>query len=316
MSALRRLQEKVMQREKIYIFPNQFGFMYLGVIVIMILVGATYNNNLIYLLGFFLFSVFVSSMVQTHNNIKDIQVEVTDIEDCFEGERPRVRLVLRNRSGRVKQSLRVVSRDKELRSDVPGKVDIIEKRSLARSYLYLKEASRGLHELKDLTLYTVYPMGLFYSWKYVRADVSHFVYPKPVDAKLLPRQKSFEELLKTSKTHKQMELQDDFKEHKLYVSGESEHHIDWKVYARTREKLVKTFESPAGVVMSFDLSATRRILPLEEALSQISFWIRKAIQKNEVFELILDEEGVSASQGVGHAKICFRRLAEYGSGPG
>ena len=309
---IQKFLEKVMQREKIYIFPNGYGFLYLAVIVVMILVGATYANNLIYLLGFFLFSVFVSSMVQTHNNIKDVSVEVTHIEDAFEGEQAKVSILFRNGSSRMKQTLRVIPRVKSLRAEVPGKLDILSKKDIARSYFYLTPQKRGVRKLGDLTLYTVYPMGLFYSWKYIKVDAEYFVYPKPVDAKLTAPKRTMEEILQASKAREPLDFQDDFKDHRLFLQGESEHHVDWKVYARTKEKMVKTFESPAGVVQSFNIRATRA-LPLEEGLSQISHWIRLASRQNQIFELVLDDEVVTASQGAGHARICYRKLASFES---
>lgn len=302
--------ERVLKREKIYIFPNGFGFLYLLVIVVMILVGATYNNNLIYLLGFFLFSVFVSSMVQTHNNIKDVRVEVTEIEDTFEGEAAKVSLLFRNESGRLKQTLRIIPRKKAMRAEIPGKLDVLSKRDSARSYFFLPVQKRGKYQLKDLTLYTVYPMGLFYSWKFVKADAEYYVYPKAVDARIRPAVKPIEELQQFTKSKGSLDFQEDFRDHRALFPGESEHHVDWKVFAKTKEKMVKTFESPAGAIQSFSLGKVRS-LPLEAALSQLSYWIQNANRKNQVFELELSEETTAADQGVGHARHCLRKLASY-----
>jgi uncharacterized protein (DUF58 family) len=188
----------------------------------------------------------------------------------------------------------------------------LKKKDTARSYFYLTQGARGLHSIKDLTLYTVYPMGLFYSWKYLKVDANYFVYPKPVDAQIKPFRKTLEEILQARKAKDVLDFQDDFKDHRLFLPGENEHHVDWKVYARRGEKMVKTFESPAGVIQSFSLKSTTA-LPLEQGLSQISYWIKAATKKNEIFELILDNDVVSASQGAGHARACFRKLASFKS---
>ncbi len=308
--------QNFLKPNKIYIIPNRFGLLYMVVIIIMVLTGATYSNNLIYLLGFFLFSVFVSGMVQTHINLNGVSVQVSSIDDAYEGEVVRVHLAFKNQTKKTKQTLRAqLPRDNEYRMEIPAKVDIVEAHKTVYSSLEVNHHKRGVYNALRLKVYTNFPMGLFVSWMYQGSEKEYFIYPRPENFSGSEYQRMGEsQELRVGKTADK-KADSDFREHKEYRQGESYRHIDWKAYARKRPLLVKTFEGETGIQKVFDYSKLTHLNP-EERLRQLSFWITESLRANENFQLILPYERTGMSDGLTHAKKCLRSLATFSKNKG
>ena len=51
----------------------------------------------------------------------------------------------------------------------------------------------------------------------------------------------------------------EFSEHRLYNSGESTRHIDWKVFARTDKLFVKRYEEETNLLSEEDLAELERL---------------------------------------------------------
>lgn len=303
--------DNLLSNDKIYILPNRFGMLYMLVILIMILTGATYANNLIYLLGFFLFSVFVSGMVQTHSNINGVELQVTLIEDTYEDDPVKIYLVFKNRTKKTKQTLRAQLSNSDYQLEIPAKADIVESHKSASAVLEISGHKRGYYKCPKLKVYTNFPMGLFISWMYKYSEKSFYIYPKPQNYfgskfRLIgdsEEQKEGKALDKKTDT--------DFREHREYRQGESYRHIDWKAYARKRPLMVKTFEGESGRQKVFDYSSLVH-LNSEERLRQLSYWITESLRSQDSFQIIMPGEKSGMSHGITHAKACLQLLAVYG----
>lgn len=305
--------DKVAKSNKIYILPNRFGSLYFFVIFIMILTGATYSNNLIYLLGFFLFSVFSAGMVQTHNNLKGLLLKVIRVEDSHEGDMVRVIVELTNSTKNIKQTIRVQLYDKDLRQEIPAKFDILHPHKSMTAELLVKAPKRGEYKLGRLKLYTNFPLGLFVAWLYeVPDNVSYFVYPKNKDFNS-KFQLYGEEKKKKKRRLLSVQSDNDFKEHKRYQVGESHRHIDWKVYARKRLLLVKAFDGESGEHRVFRYHELKH-LNFEQRLQQLTYWISFAKKGNHNFRLDLPNRKVSFGSGTTHVQRCLRELAIFEEG--
>ena len=304
--------QSLLKSNKIYILPNRFGLLYLLVILIMVLTGATYSNNLIYLLGFFLFSVFVSGMVQTHSNVNGTEVQVSSIDDAYEDQNVRIHLIFKNRTKKLKQTLRVqLPKGNEYILEVPAKAEIVEAHKMVSASFEINHHKRGVYRCPRLKVYTNFPMGLFVSWMYQNSEKDYYIYPRPENFPGSQYQLMGEsqELRKGKAIDKQTDS--DFREHREYRQGESYRHIDWKAYARKRPLLVKTFEGDSGVQKVFNYSQLYHLSP-EERLRQLSYWITESLRANESFQLILPDERTGMSDGLAHARNCLRALAVFG----
>lgn len=310
MFALTKTQEFFFKNKKIYIIPNRFGHLYLLVIIIMVLTGATYSNNLIYLLGFFLFSVFASGMVQTHSNLNGTDADVLSIEDAFADQPVTIHLKVINETKKTKQTLRLQMADKKYRDEVPAKADIVESHKSVSCRLTMRPHTRGCYQLGKLKLYTNYPVGLFESWMYLKFDKKYYIYPRPIDHVGDQYRLFGDEKDKIKGANLARQTDTDFREHRVYRPGEPYRHVDWKAFARSRDLLVKTFEGDSGVQKIFVYDDLKSLDP-EKRLEQLSFWISESMKNEEGFQLVLPHFRSSMGDGVQHAKFCLRALAEF-----
>jgi uncharacterized protein (DUF58 family) len=300
----------IFQFNKIYIFPTKYGLLYLLVIFIMILTGATYANNLIYLLGFFLFSVFASGMVQTHSNLNGTDVEVVQVEDTFAGEPARIHLKVKNQTKKLKQTLRVQVADKKIRDEIPAKAEIVEAHKSVACSFYVQAKTRGCFDLPRLKVYTNFPVGLFESWMFQAAERHYFVYPSPENysGSLYRLWGEADKVISGKNLSHQTDS--DFKEHRPYRAGESYRHIDWKAFARKRPLLVKTFDGDTGVKKIYCYADLGHLNP-EQRLRQLSFWITESLRAHEPFQLVLPNFKSALGEGSAHARTCLRELASF-----
>ena len=64
-----------MKKEKTYIIPNWYGVIFGFSILAAILLAATYSNNLVYVVAFFMLGLFLLGMVQANSNLKSLYLE-------------------------------------------------------------------------------------------------------------------------------------------------------------------------------------------------------------------------------------------------
>ncbi len=289
------------KREKIYIMPTEYGLMYGAGILVSLLGGAIYNNNLAFLLCFFLMALFLIGMVQTHNNIKKLDVEkivvfLSPSESVGHGV---IWFKSHSEEGHHQLRLRAKSGEDLLDSNISN----IYKKSLHPHYFDFKTGTWGKKELKKIKLSTRYPFGFFYAWRLYPVSVEYFVYPQPSGVLKL-------ESGEFNGFNKGAQLQnngDDFTEHKKYVVGDSQKHIDWKAYARGRPLMTKKFNEGDRQTFLIDFDKTPG--NLERKARQASQWIHRCEEEQNSYSFRFGTKLIPASQGPRHKMTCLRILA-------
>lgn len=301
---LKQWQKHIVRENRIYIIPSARGFLFFSVIIIMILAGATYNNNLIFLLSFFLFSAFVTSMVQTHYILKGVQIEFVGSEDGFEGDRVALHFQIRQSHLRHRRGLliRSLSRRFSTKSNAIENLTPMEQSRPAR--IEVAAWKRGVHAVPEMVLETYFPMGLFRAWKVFRPAGEMYVYPRAFGRLKLPNasydfgQQDFG--LRSSP-------EGDFGELKNYQEGESYRQIAWKHYARTRKLFTKVHWGQENKHYQIPWSPNSK--DLEAYLMQMSQWVVTALEEEASFELETPDLKVESGRGLEHSKMCLRALA-------
>lgn len=312
---MNRWQRFINKEGKIYILPTGHGLVFLLGIFVMIMTGATYSNNLIYLLAFVLFSIVMVSMVQTHNNLKKVEVRLIHIEEGFAGETARLDLRLGHGLKVFRQKIRVGLAKNEIFTSAGSELDFLPPQGAARLQLPFKTSRRGVFSLPNLVLETNYPIGLFRAWKTVRLDAEVFVYPALKGHRHLPLGRGYKESGETQKLSQGVSQEMDFKEHRPYREGESFRHIDWKIAARRGILLTKTFEGERDQILRFVYNSSQTGQEREDKLSQLAVWIHEAFKKGSSFELILPEKRLEAGADFYHYKASLRELARFEERP-
>ena len=279
------------KHKKVYIYPNRFGFVFFGLFCLMIMVGASYGNNLVFLMGFILISFLFVTILLTAKNLRDVEILDVKISPGFPGEIVPARITLANNLDTEHTQIFVkldgYPNEGELqhiaandRKDVHLSIQLPEK--------------RGVYNLGRIKVSTSNPFGLFYSWFWFKFDAEYIVYPKPAGLKERPRQEN--------------QIGDEFSGLKEYEPGDSMSRISWKHMARNDEMLVKEFNDSELMQDLLKLSEARQ--PQYEAkLSQLALWLVEAEKSQRLYTLELGTGHDSPNRGPKHLQNCLEKLA-------
>src|SRR5210317_1626289 len=79
-------QEVELNQQRIFIFPTRQTFFILAVIILLIVAGINYQNNLAYALAFFIASIFNTSIIITYLNVSKLRFKAGKSKPVFAGE--------------------------------------------------------------------------------------------------------------------------------------------------------------------------------------------------------------------------------------
>lgn len=292
--------------DKIYILPTRYGLIILLTSLLMLFVGASYSNNLVFLLAFILMAVFFVSMLYTHRNLMGVNISSLHIEPHFSGEQTAVKTNLINRTGFSRYSL-LMDPPRKGKARFCARAAHCPPESSTTATAYLRVPGRGLFTLNRVRLYTKYPLGLFIAWKWEFVNQIYIGYPATKG------QREFPELslgCESNSTGNERGDGQDFSSHRRYQLGDSQKHIDWKAVARGRPLLVKEFKDGQPQNFIFDFQKVKNP-STEGRLSQLALWIREADRSNYDYGVILPDSYFAPSHGPSHYRKCLEALARY-----
>ncbi len=275
--------------------------MYGAGIFVSLIAGAIYNNNLAFILCFFLVALFLIGMVQTHANLRNIQIEKLIIFlSPSEGVGHGV-VWLKSNNAEGHSQLRLQSKGGDDKFDI--RIDEIFKKSLHPQYFDFSTGQWGKKKLKRLKMSTRYPFGFFYVWRHFDIPTEYHVFPKPSGDR--PLEHSAHEGINEG-VNRQLNG-DDFSEHKKYVLGDSQKHIDWKAYARGRPLLTKKFEE--GQRQTYIIDYEKALGNEERRVRQLSKWIHDCEDDLNNYGLVVKNKSISIGSGERHKVACLKLLA-------
>jgi uncharacterized protein (DUF58 family) len=290
--------------QRLYILPTRHGFVFLAIIILMILVAASSGNNLIYMLGFCLLSIYMFAMVLTNLNLKGLEFEIIEVSDGFAGEAAHVRIGVSNRENRPRYFLETkwkISKTIEVNTIKPKGQTIITQ--------VLKIDARGVYELPPLRVSTIYPLGLFRAWSVLRLKTSVYIYPQRKGERQL---RATSALIGSGpqSANQFFDQHDDFREHSRFQLGESHNHVDWKAFARRGELLTKKYQtnSPHHFVLNWQSVSD---LGMEDGLCQLAHWLEDLRTGDQSFEMRLPDCQIGSGKGFKHGETCLRELAKF-----
>ena len=305
-SRINKRLEKFARKNQIYIIPTAYGAIFLFSIVFILFAGAIYSNNLVNLLSFFLASIAIVSMVQTHDNLKGVKLKMIRASSGFAESFITVETTLENPTKSTRFNLEVRLPDLEFYEEIEDSIPIS---AFARNRFQgvYRSKSRGVYTISKIRISSIYPLGLFYAWTYVDTKTQYFVYPKASGRQNLPQDSLEGERSRLSHNHG-----DDFSGHRSFQKADSPSRIDWKAYARGRGIHIKEFKSGASKSLLLDFGQCSQD-QTEARLEQISQWIEICRKKEIPFALKLPDHFLPTGMGVRHVKRSLEELAKYKS---
>ncbi len=288
-------------QRRIFILPTRYGFGFLAMLAVMLMGSVNYALSLGFVLTFLLGSMALVSILHAFRNLAELRVSIARAEPVFAGETAHFPLHLQNpsRQGRFAVGVARQSQEQEY-TDVPVAGEAV----LA---LQVPAPRRGVLPAGRFTLFTRYPIGLFYAWSPIELPAACIVYPRP-DESPLP---SPAPLTQAGAAASAAAGDEDFAGLKPYHPGDSPSRIAWKAVARGRVFLTKQFAGPATEDLWLDWNDISPSLDTEARLSRLAGWVVQADRLHLHYGLRLPGQIFLPGTGELQRQRCLEALARF-----
>jgi uncharacterized protein (DUF58 family) len=284
---------------RIYILPTRNGLLFGVMLLVMWLGSVNYNNSMGFALTFLLASLAVVAILHTFRNLLGLTVEPLPAAPVFAGEPAEfaLRVSVPGRSGRSAIGLQ---HDAQLHTltdigtDAPGMLT-----------LRLPSERRGWLQPGRCALFTIYPLGLFRAWSWLRLDLRCLVYPRP-EADAVPPPPGFDPLGDGGGSGGS----EDLAGLRPYRPGDSLRHVHWKTVARGLPPQTKLFAGGGNSRLWLDWDAAAGA-DTEARLSRLCRWVIDAEAAGARYGLRLPGSEIAPGSGPTHYHRCLSALALY-----
>lgn len=300
-----RLKQLTLSQRRIYIVPSRSGGVFLLLLLVMLVLGINFQNNLMFAVTFLLGSLFIVTILHTYANLSGLTIQFVRGHPCFVGEPAAFDLQLSAHSGRQYESIQLALAGAE-----GGAVDLLDDQPVTLT-LYQTPSRRGRFQPDALLIETFYPLGLFRAWTWVQVDLTALVYPRPLAGGQLADLSRVDEGDQTLAHQGERPGGEEFAGLETYQPGMSLKRVAWKNYARGQGMHAKQY---------VDFSDNRRWLSwqlwlelsTEARLSRLTWWVLQLHHRGEEYGLILPEVRINPDRGESHRIRVLEALACFG----
>ncbi len=285
-----------LNQRRIFILPTKRGLGFVLLVALLLLIAFVYNNNLAYLLGFLLASIFFVTILHSFKALNGLEIQAGFNQPVFAGDMAGFNLHVLNPSNQFRQAIEIgfhesLSFDFEPQQSRTVRLPLIASR-------------RGWLQCGTITVSSRFPLGLFRAWSPLRFDSKLLVYPKPA-AETLP----FPETDAGSGQQGQNKHNgDEFYGLKTYQIGDSIRQIHWKSFAKGQGVHSKQYAGASSVELWLDFTQTPGS-DIEARLSQLCRWVIDAERAGLRYGLRLPNKRIELDCGKDHYQQCLQALA-------
>lgn len=288
-------------QRRVFILPTRSGLGMVLTILLLLLVAFVYNNNLAYMLGFLLASIFFVSILHTFKGLAGLVVQAGYVQPVFAGESAGFPVTVSN-PGRQPRMALSVTLEKEQVFDL----DADESKTLT---LYAATQKRGWQTIPTVTFACLYPLGIFRAWSPIRLDCKALVYPKPSAISLPFPVYGGEQL--SGQRQIDRSGRDDFNGIRSYQAGDPLRQIHWKAYAKGQGLFSKHYATQVGgseLWLDYEHTPGTHV---EERLSQLCRWVVEAENAGLRYGLLIPGSKIAPDRGPKHYAACLEALALF-----
>ena len=293
-----RQRELILSQKRIYIMPSRAGFTFLVMLLVMLVLGINFQNNLIFAVTFLLGSLFVVAILHTYANLSGMRIQFVRGHPCFAGEQAGFDLCFSSKQQRDYESIQL-----RWQHGTSSSFDLAANQT-RELRLYQPTQQRGIHKAEALLIETFYPLGLFRAWTWMEADLSTLVYPRPIEGGQLPGSS-------VSHSGKQASEQtggEDFSGLEQFQTGMSLKRVAWKQYARGQGLHVKYYveltDNQCWLCWEFWPE-----LDVEARLSRLTWWVLQLDRKGQPYGLRMPGVEIEPQRGETHRLNVLEALA-------
>jgi uncharacterized protein (DUF58 family) len=291
----------VLVQRRVFILPTRQGLSFAVVLLVLLTGSINYTLGLGFVLTFLLVALAVNAMMHTFRNLANLRVTAGRSQAVFAGSLARFTLHLENAADTDRYAVGLTRDRKDaVFVDVPA-------RTIVPATIGIPATRRGILRPGRLTLFTRFPLGLYYAWSYIELDMRCLVYPRPAfPAMPLPPVAT-----SAGAGADHGRGQEDFSGLRQYHVGDSPRHIAWKAAARDQGLLTKQFSGRANAELWLDWALLPSQMSVEERLSHLARWVLDAHAAGSAFGLKLPGTTVEMAVGEAQRDHCLEALALY-----
>ncbi len=296
-----------LQLRQIYIFPSKFGFVFLLFCACLLLLAINYANSLIYIICFWLVSLFLVSIFKTWQNLLGLHLYSSNSHPVFVDEKANFNITIESFS-KPYYTISIALDEQEVTLNC-------EKKSNASGLLSVLATERGMIDLPRIKVFTTYPLGLLNAWTYLDLDQQTLCYPKPRPCPLPDgsiqdqdddEENDSEQSIKSAGT-------DNFEGLERYAIGDNINRIHWPAYAKGQGLHIKEFSQSSGRDSWLDYNHFSG--SQENRLEKMCYWVLKYHDEHRVFGIKLGSIHIEPSHSENHLHACLEALALFGVRP-
>lgn len=224
-------QGQPLHQRRLFLLPTTFGLGWATLVLVLLLFGINYQNNLAYGLAFWLFAIALVALWRGWRNLHGIRVTLRPPQEVFAGGEARLGVHLQ--APRARQGI-------QLRLGGDPVTCVIE-HGEGQAQLTLPATRRGWQSLPLLRLHSDWPLGLVRVLAWVAPGDPLLVYPAPLD-----------EASRTTRDEGEGQEERDFSGLRRYVPGDNPSRLAWKQWSRTGMLATKQFSRPPRRVLWLD----------------------------------------------------------------
>ncbi len=283
-------------RHNIYILPTKAGWLFILTLIAILSGAINYNNNMAYLLCFFLASLGFIAMLQTHQNINGLVINADHSPSVFCGKLVEFNFYI---STKINHHYSIYTANNDHCLSVNKEL---------KPNFTVSEATkkRGRQNPSRFKIFSEFPLGLFYAWTQVKISNPVIIYPKPI--------KNNSNIMEFASGNTQQENitgDDDYAGIRNFIKGDSPKKMAWKMIAKTKKLYTKEFHTESGEFLMFDFNKLDKITNTEEKLSILCGLILNAHNQKKNYGLKLPTKTIQANYGDQHKHQCLSLLALY-----
>lgn len=283
---------------RIYILPTRRGLGFVLLLILLLLIAFIYNNNLVYLLGFLLFSLFFITILHTVKSLEGLVIRKGHSPNIFAGDLAESNLIIENPGSTVRYGIQLGTDEDSMQT-----VDIKAQQN-ARVSLSQGVNKRGWFIASKPVIASCYPFGLFRAWNSLNIELKTLVYPQPLMQDCpLPENNSSDGAQGNAQKG-----QDDFYGLQSYQPGDSIRHIHWRTFAKGQGLFTRQYSGVQSSEIWLDYEQTTGS-GQEERLSQMCRWVLDADKAELAYGFRLSGLIIEPSRGDAHSVQCLEALA-------
>jgi uncharacterized protein (DUF58 family) len=290
-----------LSQRRIFIFPSRVGFFFGLALIVMLLTGINYQNNMTFALTFLLATLFVVGVLHTYANLSGLVIRAGHAKPAFPGQQSEFEVLLERSKKRHHVSLHLKWPDSD-----EMVVSLVNDDS-ASVRLHAPVSERGWFSPGRLLVESTYPLGLLRCWTWLDLDLYALVYPRP----LVSEAPAGLGVDRPDGASIAVQGNYDFSGFRSYRRGDSLKQVHWKGLARGQNLQTKQYTAYADRCVWLDWEMFPG-LGIEQRLSHLCYWVLSFESAGEEYGLRLPGLEIATGLGEAHREHVLRALALHG----